>query len=225
MSQSFSADLAIIGGGIIGMSCAYELARQSDLRIVLFDKNNPASGTTGGSAGVICLHDMGEIYALLTLKGHARIRQLREEHRFNFNTWGSLGVRYSPGIFPPPLDPYHQRFGYGGKESIYYHEFLDVNELTRRFPWIKPEGVVGARYYPNQGFIDPYELVDLYERLAVATGRVQIMRNTPVLQMRKSGERITSLVTRRGLWNVGTVLNAGGPWGPGLRRWQAATWR
>ena len=46
------ADIAIIGGGIVGMSCAYELARQSDLRIVLFDKQNPGSGTTGGSAGV-----------------------------------------------------------------------------------------------------------------------------------------------------------------------------
>ena len=58
-----TADIAIIGGGIIGMTCAYELARQSDARIVVFDKLLPASGTTGGSAGVICWHDMGTLYA------------------------------------------------------------------------------------------------------------------------------------------------------------------
>ncbi len=80
-----------------------------------------------------------------------------------------------------------------------------------------PEGIQGAVFYPNQGFIDPYELVDLYEQLAVATGRVQVHRNTPVLQIRKSsdaeGSEITTLVTRRGAWQVGTVINAGGPWG------------
>ena len=67
--------------------------------------------------------------------------------------------------------------------------------------------------YPNQGFIDPYELVTLYERLALETGRVEIYRNTPVLQMRSEGAQITTLVTRRGAWKVGSVLNAGGPWG------------
>ncbi|HXF60284.1 MAG TPA: FAD-dependent oxidoreductase, partial [Caldilineaceae bacterium] len=214
MSSSFPyADIAIIGGGIIGMSCAYELACQSDQRIVLFDKANPASGTTGGSAGVICLHDMGEIYALLTLLGHARVRQLQRDHGFEFHTWGALSVRYGPGPFPPEPDDYVRRFGHGGADSIYATEILDVDELLRRYPWIKPEGVRGGVFYPNQGFIDPYALVALYEKLALETGRVQVHRNTPVLQIRTEGDAITTLVTRRGAWRVGKVINAGGPWG------------
>ena len=212
-STERTADIAIIGGGIIGMSCAYELARQSNLRIVLFDKQNPASGTTGGSGGVICLHDMGEIYAYLTLKGYARIQQLHHEHNFGYTAWGSLGVIYEPGQFPPTApNPYIDRFAHGEK-SIYQREFLETKELLRRYPWIKPAGVAGGVFYPNQGFIDPYELVDLYERLALATGRVEVHRNTPVLQMRTEGDQIKTLVTRRGAWQVGTVLNAGGPWG------------
>jgi len=206
------ADIAIIGGGIIGMSCAYELAQQSEQRIVLFDKQNPASGTTGGSGGVICLHDMGEIYAYLTLKGYARIRQLQSQHNFSYHTWGTLGVSYVPGVFPPPPTPYYARFA-RGENSIYQHELLEKSELLRRYPWIKPEGVQGGIFYPNQGFIDPYELVDLYERLALATGRVSVQRNTPVLQIRTEGDHIHTLVTRRGAWQVGKVLNAGGPWG------------
>lgn len=194
------------------MSCAYELARQSDLRIALFDKSNPASGTTGGSAGVICLHDLGAIYAYLTLLGYARIQQLRRDHDFAYQPWGMLSVRYAPGVFPPKPDAYYRRFARGEK-SIYEHEFLSVDELLRRFPWVKPDGILGGVFYPNQGFLDPYELVELYERLAVATGRVQVHRNTPVLQIRRDDTRITSLVTRRGEWQVGSVLNAGGPWG------------
>ncbi|GCE22184.1 NAD(P)/FAD-dependent oxidoreductase [Dictyobacter kobayashii] len=207
-----TADIAIIGGGIIGMSCAYELARQGAKRIVVFDKQQPASGTTGGSAGVVCLHDMGELYAALTLVGYHRYQQLRRDHHFTFNAWGSLNVIYEPGVFPPPPDAYHQRFG-GGADSIYHQEYLEPDALLRRFPWIKPHGVKGGVFYPNQGFIDPYELVALYERLAVETGQVEIKRNTPVLQIRTHGDSIASLVTRRGLWHVGTVLNAAGPWG------------
>ncbi|GCE29671.1 sarcosine oxidase subunit beta [Dictyobacter alpinus] len=206
------ADIAIIGGGIIGMSCAYELAMQGAKHIVVFDKQNPASGTTGGSAGVVCLHDMGELYAALTLVGYQRYQHLRREHAFTLTTWGSLTVVYEPGTFPPEPDAYQQRFG-GGAESIYHQEFLEPATLRHRYPWIQPEGVKGGVFYPNQGFIDPYELVALYERLAVATSRVEIKRNTPVLQIRRDGERITSLVTRRGHWQVGLVLNAGGPWG------------
>ncbi len=207
-----SADIAIIGGGIIGMSCAYELAQNSDARIVVFDKLNPASGTTGGSAGVICLHDIGALYASFTLLGYARVQELRQQHGFTLNPWGSLRVVYEPGDFPPAPNGYETHFG-GGTDSIYQHIVLEKADLLNRYPWIKPQRVKGGVLHPNQGFIDPYELVALYEQLAVATGRVTIQRNTPVLQIRADGERIHTLVTRRGAWQVGTVLNAGGPWG------------
>jgi sarcosine oxidase subunit beta len=212
-NQSQTADVAIIGGGIVGMSCAYELARQGAGRVVVFDKQIPGCGTTGGSAGVICLHDMGAIYATLTLLGYDRVRQLQREHGFGFRPWGELWVAYEPYDFPPQReDAYHRLLG-GGEDSIYHREFLDKEELLRRYPWIKPEGVKGGVLHPNQGFIDPYELVNLYHRLATETGNVEVRHNNPVLQVRRSGERITSLVTRRGEWHVGKVLNAAGPWG------------
>jgi glycine/D-amino acid oxidase-like deaminating enzyme len=212
-----TADIAIIGGGIIGMSCAYEIARQSDLRVVLFDNSNIAGGTTGGSAGVICLHDMGEIYASLTLLGYERIHHLRREHGFTFNAWGSLDVVYAPRAFPPAPNRYVEYFTRLGlsdlENSIYHSMCLDRDALLARYPWIKPDGVQGGVLYPNQGYVDPYALVTLYERLALATGRVQIHRSTPVLEIRTDGDRIATLITRRGAWTVGQVLNAGGPWG------------
>jgi sarcosine oxidase subunit beta len=195
------------------MACAYELARQGAGRVVLFEKQNLVSGTTGGSAGVICMHDMGEIYASLSLVGHARVRQLQRDHGFRFDTWGSLNVYYEPDDVPDvEEDPYQARFG-GGEDSLYNYERLEPEELIRRYPWIKAEGVRGGILYGNQGFVDTYELVSLYERLAVETGRVEIRRNTPVLQMRTEGDGVSTVVTRRGQWRVGKVLNAAGPWG------------
>lgn len=208
-----SADIAIIGGGIIGLSAAYELAQATSGRIAVFEKMAPAVGTTGGSAGVLCLCDFHDIYAAFTLLGDARVRELRQAHDIGFHPWGSLGVVYEGGEFPPPADPFAVRFGPDRPDSMYHRELLDPGELVRRFPWIKPDRVLGGVFYPNHGFVNPYRLVDVYERLAVGTGRVEVHRGTPVLQLRRDGDRIATVVTRRGAWRVGEVVNAGGPWG------------
>ncbi|HZC27949.1 MAG TPA: FAD-binding oxidoreductase [Actinopolymorphaceae bacterium] len=208
-----TADIAIVGGGIIGLSAAYELAQATSARIVVFEKATPASGTTGGSAGVICLCDFHDIYAAYTLLGDARVRDLGRTYDIGFHPWGSLGVYYEGGQWPPPIDPFAAHFGPDRPDSLYHREILDRDELVRRFPWIKPEGVVGGAFYPNHGFVNPYKLVDLYERLAVGTGRVEVRRGTPVLQLRRNGDRVATVVTRRGAWSVGDVVNAGGPWG------------
>ncbi|MBC8159792.1 MAG: FAD-binding oxidoreductase [Roseiflexaceae bacterium] len=208
-----SADIAVIGGGIIGMSCAYELARQSSARVVLFDKTMMAGSTSGGSAGVICLHDMGTIYAQLTLLGFERVRQFARQHEIGFQPWGTLDICYEGRAWPPEPTAYTRRFDNGQADSIYAREQLDRPALLERFPWIRPERVLGGVLYTNQGYIDPYKLVDTYERLALETSRVDIQHATPVLQIRQHDNRITSLVTRRGEWQVGQVINAGGPWG------------
>jgi sarcosine oxidase subunit beta len=140
------------------------------------------------------------------------VRELARDHGLGYNAWGTIFVNYGEGEFPPKEDAYHQRFG-TQPDSLYACEFLSKEETLKRFPWIKPEKLRGATVYPHQGFLDPYELVTLYEKLATATGRVTVCRNTPVLQIRTAGGRIATLVTRRGAWSVGAVLNAGGPWG------------
>ena len=208
-----TADIAVIGGGIIGMSCAYELARQSGARVVLFDKTMMAGATSGGSAGVICLHDMGTIYAQLTLLGFERVRQFAREHDIGFQPWGTLDLVWEGQTFPPAPNAYSRRFDTGRADSIYAREYLDRTALLERFPWIRPERVQGGVLYTNQGYLDPYKLVETYERLAIETGRVDVQHATPVLQIRKTGDTIHSLVTRRGEWRVGQVVNAGGPWG------------
>src|SRR5438067_9517727 len=158
-----SADIAIIGGGIVGTSCAYELAKRGAGKIVLFEKEGPASGTSGRSAGVICRCDLGPIYVRLTLVGFRRIAEFRREHSFRFAPWGGLAVVWEPGEVPP-RDPAFERYD-TGPQGLYVREVLGRDELLHRFPWIKPEGVRGGVFEPNTGFIDPYELIALYRRL------------------------------------------------------------
>lgn len=207
-----TADIAIVGGGIIGMACAYELSARKAGKIVVFDKSIPGSGTTSGSGGVICTHDLSRTFAQMSLVGFERIKRLRDEHGLRFNQWGRLELSRDPG--GPSLAPswYEETFG-GLREDLYEHEVLSVDDLERRFPWLSVPGVTGATYSPHQGYVDTYELLSLYQRLAVGTGRVEVLANTPVLAIRRASGRVTSVVTRRGEWHVGAVLNAAGPWG------------
>ena len=209
-----TADIAIIGGGIVGTGCAYELAQRGAASIVLFEKEGPAAGTSGRSAGVICRHNLGPIYVRLSQVGFKRMAEFRRDHGFTFNAWGGLKVVWEPGEFPPPERP-SQLYG-GDPLGVYDDEILERDALLERFPFIKPAGVLGGVFEPNVGFIDPYELIEIYRRLLDAMPAVQLSYNNPVLQIRRDGDRITELATRKGLWRVGTVINAGGPWGAKL---------
>lgn len=217
-----TADVALIGGGIIGLACAYEIARQDGTtRVVVFDKQGVGNGTTGGSAGVVCPVELGEIYALMNVIGFGRIQQLVRDHGLTFTQWGQLGLIYEPQAFPPAPSRYASLFDSRDRDGFYITEVLDQKQILRRYPWIRPEAMtadgprrlLGGVLYPTRGFINPYELVALYQALATATGRVEVLPGTPVLEMRQSGDRIQTLVTRRGPWDVGQVVNTAGPWG------------
>jgi sarcosine oxidase subunit beta len=214
------ADVAIVGAGIVGLSCAFELAREGVERIVVFDKGGPVYGTTGGSAGVICPVELGDPYVLMGLLGYERVQQLAGDHGLRFERSGRLQLVYEPD--DPAVDRHgvDARFGGDDPRSIHHAEVLDVGGVLEVLPWAKTRAdgdrrrvLAGGRFYPNQGFVNAYELVTAYERLVRASGRVSLQWCTPVLRMERAGDTVASLVTRRGAWQVGQVLNAGGPWG------------
>ncbi len=205
-----SVDIAIVGAGVVGLSIAYDLSRTTDLRIAVFDKGGPGHGTSGRSAGVICRHDHGPEYQRLSMIGHARMKAFEADHGFAFNAWGVLGVVREPDAFPripataPRLGPV--------PSVMYLDEILTRDELLARFPWIAPEGVLGGVFEPRNGFINPFELIDLYRRLLADRPNVTVDYGNAVLALPHRAGRIDSVLTRRGGYTAGLVINAAGAW-------------
>lgn len=208
--MSNTVDIAVVGGGVVGLSIAYELANRANLSIALFDKSGPGSGTSGRSAGVICRHDQGPIYQRLSLIGHARMQRFADEHGFEFNAWGSLTIVREPDVFPPRSSVPPELAA--APSGMYVSEPIARDELLQRFPWIAPEGVIGGIFEPNVGFINPYELIDLYRGLLSRLPSVSVDYGNPVLELQTGGDQVTQLTTRRGTWQAGTVINASGAW-------------
>lgn len=214
MSAPERAEVAVIGGGILGLACGYEMAR-AGAEVVVFERRALASGTTGGSAGVVCQHDLGELYAVLSLVGHERILSLEREHGFPFHRYGSLSY-WRNGQAEPGPSAFETAYG-SGPDGIYHRDRLTATQLRSRYFWL-PDDVAGGDFFPNQGFINPYQLVELYAELGRRTGRLTVLPGTPVLALDHEGTRITRLITRRGPVQVDTVINAAGPWGAKIGR-------
>ena len=205
-----TVDIAIVGAGVVGLSIAYELSRTTDLRIAVFDKGGPGHGTSGRSAGVICRHDHGPDYQRLSLIGHARMKAFEADHGFTFNAWGVLGVVRSPSAYPlengmaAALGPVPL--------GMYVDEPLNRDQLLARFPWVAPEGVLGGVFEPRNGFINPFELIDLYRRLLAGCPNVTLDYGNAVLALSQINGRIDRVLTRRGQFAAGLVINAAGAW-------------
>ena len=205
-----TVDVAIIGAGVVGLSIAYALAQNTDLTIAVFDKGGPGHGTSGRSAGVICRHDHGAEYQRLSLIGHARMKEFEADHGFAFNAWGVLNVVRQPGVFPPD-DPMAAALGQV-PSAMYDIEVLTRDQVLSRFPWIAPAGVLGGVFEPRNGFINAFELIDLYRRLLAAFPTVSVDYGNAVLAMSRKGGRIDRVITRRGQYGAGLVINASGAW-------------
>lgn len=205
-----TVDIAIIGAGVVGLSIGYELSRTTDLRIAVFDKGGPGHGTSGRSAGVICRHDQGPEYQRLSMIGHARMKAFEADHGFTFNAWGVLGVVRAPDTFPRDNA---MAAALGQVPSgMYLDEPLTRDQLLARFPWVAPEGVLGGVFEPRNGFINPFELIDLYRRLLADRPNVTVDYGNPVLALPNHHGRIDSVLTRRGQYVAGLVINASGAW-------------
>lgn len=206
-----SVDVLIVGAGVVGLGIALELAEQGDLSVVVLDKGGPGAGASGRSAGVICRHDQGAAYQRLSLVGHARMQQLARDHGLTFNRWGNLTVVRADAEFPPH-DPSAQELA-SAPSGMYEVEVLDRDATLGRFPWLLDTDIAGSVFEPNIGFIDPLELIDLYRSMLEEAPMTRVLYGTSVLGLERSGNRITRVLTRRGDWAPGIVINAAGAWG------------
>jgi sarcosine oxidase, subunit beta len=206
-NQPRTADLVIIGGGIIGAATAF-FAQRAGLRSVVLEKR-PAlcSLTTPASTGAFRLQFDNPEEVALVREGIEFFDAFAERtglagYDLCIQKSGYLFCATSEGAAQRERHFVEQLHGWGVSDV----ELLTGDEARYRFPYLSPE-VIQARFRGGDGWLDPKRLTLGYARASGATFCVE----TPVVGFTMDGQRVTGVKTPRGDLSCGAVVIAAGP--------------
>ncbi len=203
-----TADVVIIGGGIIGLSIAYHLALKKAGRIVLFEKGQLGEGSTSRCAGGIRTQFSTEINILFSLESLKTFEQFKEEFGVDpeFKRIGYLFLATTEeeiGIF-------NQNMKLQKKFDVPV-EFLSVEEIGARWPYLRIDDVLGGTFCSLDGYAGPNEVLSGFASGARRQG-VRIYEGMEVLGISLVKGKIHSVKTRDEEILTPIVINAGGPY-------------
>ena len=213
VSSSSSPSIAIAGGGIIGLSAAWRLA-QRGFAVTVFDQGTLGGEASWAGAGMLAPGgEIEELSELATLALESRrlypsfIRELTETSRLaiDFQEMGAVDLAYSADELNA-LEARAVRQAAIGIES----KSVLPKRVAAFWPRVRTDELVGARFYPGDGLVNPREVVVALAAVCRGLG-VRIFQNCAVRQMEDRG-RDVEVVTGEGARTYDAALIASGAW-------------
>jgi sarcosine oxidase subunit beta len=202
-----TADVIIIGGGVMGTSIAYHLTRCGVPRVVLLEKNYLGSGSSGKSGAIVRTHYSTEITARIALQS------LHTFAHFAEAIGGHAGfVQTGMVILAAAQDAELLRHKVDFLSGLgINNRLLSVEELRELYPYLHTDDLTVAAYEPESGYADPAGTTFAFATAARATGAV-ISQGTEVTGVQVGGGKIQGVRTSKGDISSPVVICAAGPW-------------
>lgn len=221
-----TADVLIVGAGIIGLCTALQLAKRARLRVTVLEKGNSLGCGSSGDSSAVCRH----------LYTHGAMVELARDGISSYKNWAGFLETYRP----PAAEFQQTGVLWLGTPTKYWHEeqqrladhrvnaeVIGDTDLSARFPAINPcllqpdfetgeahNCTGGGRHLleTEAGYMDPqYALEDL--AAALADKGVRISFGTQVCRLLTSGGKITGAACEDGSeYHADCVVNTSGPW-------------
>ncbi|MGE0211143.1 MAG: NAD(P)/FAD-dependent oxidoreductase [Parvibaculaceae bacterium] len=208
---SGSSDVLIVGGGVVGASCAYFLSK-AGLSVTLIEREHLAWGASGRNAGFIWLSlRPAGVQLDLARAGAALYPQLVEElgDSFEYRNRGGLIYCFKEEEFQVLRELAESR-----KRDGLAMEIVDGKTAQELCP-ILPDSVPGATFCTEDSQIFTAKFVAALGEGARRHGAT-IHEGVEVTALQRSGARVTGVRTSKGDFAAGTVVLATGSWGPEL---------
>ncbi|MDX6485165.1 MAG: hypothetical protein QOF43_318 [Gaiellaceae bacterium] len=206
--------MVVIGGGVIGCSCLYHLAKLGWTDVALVEQYQLTHGSTWHSAGLV-----GQLRSSISL---TRMMQYSvglyaelEELTGNDPGWHQLGgLRLASS--QARLEEIRRQAAWAKTFGLPM-EIVSAEEAQAKFPPMSTEGVLGAAFIPDDGYLDPsqltFSLADAARRLGA-----QIETRTRVTGIDTEDGRVTGVETDQGRIECEVVVDAAGMYAPELAR-------
>jgi sarcosine oxidase subunit beta len=203
--------VVIAGGGVMGTSTAYHLAKRGVSDVVLVERE-PFLGamSTGQCAGGIRHQFSTEINVRLS------IESIRMMELFPEEPGQDIGLRFCGYVFlltrPEDVEPFHQSVELQHSLGV-ETRWLEPEQIAQRVPLVDLEGVVAGTIHERDGLCDPSSVVQGYASGARRLG-AGIFTDTEVTGIRTGASRIAAVETNRGTIETNALVNASGAWAP-----------
>ena len=221
MNLPSRCDVVIIGGGIIGCSIAYHLAKLGITDVLLLERRQLTCGTTWHAAGLVPTLRATRTLTELAKYTSELLRTLEAEtgQATGYKQNGSVGVALTEARFEE-----FKRQGAMGSAFGVRAEFLSPREVVDRYPLLDGRGVVGGIWTPDDGQTNPVDTTMAYAKGARQRG-VRIVEQAEVVAVLTEGDRVTGVRVRPDGGKgeacevrAGTVVLAAGMWSAELGR-------
>jgi sarcosine oxidase subunit beta len=203
-----TADVVIVGGGCMGASVAYHLARLGVTDVVLVEREQMlGTGSTGRNAGGVRHQFSNEANIRLSLESIALLERFADEvgQPIDFHQDGYLFLLTRDSS----VDTFRRNVALQRSLGVEV-QWLDAGEAERLAPGLAAGGVAGATFCARDGIADPNGVTMGFVKAAQAAG-VEVARDTEVTGVRVERGRIAGVETTRGTIETRKVVNAAGP--------------
>ena len=204
-----TADIVIIGGGVMGASAAYHLAMRGSKNVVLLEKEEFfGTGATGRCAGGVRYQFSTEINVRLSLESLPMIERFKEElaQDVDYRQCGYLLIATTEQDAATFQRNVELQNSLGVQTQL-----LSGEDVRARLPLMEFDDAIAGTFHQKDGIVDPNSVVAGYIRAAQKLGAKAITR-AEVTGIQLRGERIKAVETTQGVIETRTVLNAAGPW-------------
>lgn len=210
-----AAEVVIVGGGCMGASAAFHLARRGITDVVLVEREAVlGAGSTGRNAGGVRHQFSNEANIRLSIESIRLFERFREEvgYDIDFHQDGYLFLLSSPAS----VEAFRRNVAVQRACGIDV-EWLDAADAARLAPGLEVDGVLGATFCARDGIADPNGVTMGFARAAQGMG-VEIVRDTEVTGIDVRGGRVAGVRTSRGDIFTPVVVNAAGPYARAVGR-------
>ena len=201
------ARVVVIGGGVVGVSALYHLAKKGwGDDVVLLEKAELTSGSTWHAAGLLPLFNMSYSVGQIHKYSVKMYQELEQEtgQTVGFSQVGNLRLAMNQDR----MDEYAQYAATARTIGVNV-QFLTPGEIKKLWPLCNIDGLVGGIIHPEDGYIQPADLTQALAKGARARGAT-IYRNTPVLNIEQSSSGNWLVQTANGDISCEHVISATG---------------
>jgi dimethylglycine dehydrogenase len=208
------ARVVIIGGGAVGASALYHLAKAGWTDCVLLEKNELTAGSTWHAAGNVPTFSAS--WSIMNMQRYSAslYRELGAlvDYPMNYHVTGSIRLGHSK----ERLQEFKRVVGMGRYQGMDL-DILTPDEMQGKYPFLETHDLTGALYDPYDGDIDPAQLTQALAKGARDMG-AKIFRFCPATGARREGEEWV-ITTPQGEIRCEKVVNAAGYYAREVGRW------